>query len=56
MTKLKIAEQISVQIVMAQMMPANFSRQSIDALSILWELYNQPDPATLPGYECTTLS
>ena len=53
MNKLKIAEQISVQIVMAQMMPANFSRQSIDAISILWDMYNQQDPTVRIEYKCS---
>jgi hypothetical protein len=45
MTKQEIAEQIGVQIAIAQMMPANFGRLSVDAIAILWELYNQPDPS-----------
>jgi hypothetical protein len=47
MTKQEIAEQIGVQIAIAQMMPANFGRLSVDAIAILWELYNRPDPSKL---------
>jgi hypothetical protein len=45
MTKQEIAEQIGVQIAIAQMMPANFGRLSVDAIAILWELYNRPEPS-----------
>ncbi len=43
MTKQEIAEEIGVQIAIAQMMPANFGRLSVDAIAILWYLYNQPE-------------
>ncbi len=45
MTRAQIAEEIEVQIAMAQMMPANFGRLSVDAISILWELYKASDPS-----------
>jgi hypothetical protein len=45
MTRAQIAEEIEVQIAMAQMMPANFGRLSVDAISILWELYKAADPS-----------
>jgi hypothetical protein len=47
MTRDQIAEAIEVQIAMAQMMPANFGRLSVDAISILWDLYKNTDPSKL---------
>jgi hypothetical protein len=47
MTRPQIAEAIEVQIAMAQMMPANFGRLSVDAISILWDLYKNTDPSKL---------
>jgi hypothetical protein len=48
MTRAQIAEAIEVQIAIAQMMPANFGRLSIDAIAILWDLYQNSDPSNLP--------
>jgi hypothetical protein len=47
MTRAQIAEAIEVQIAMAQMMPANFGRLSIDAISIPWDLYRASDPSNI---------
>jgi hypothetical protein len=48
MTRPQIAEAIEVQIAIAQMMPANFGRLSVDAISILWNLYKESDPSRIP--------
>jgi hypothetical protein len=48
MTRPQIAEAIEVQIATAQMMPANFGRLAIDAISILWDLYKESDPSRMP--------
>jgi hypothetical protein len=48
MTRAQIAESIDVQIAMAQMMPANFGRLSVDAISRLWDLYKASDPSNIP--------
>ena len=47
MTRDQIAESIDVQIAMAQMMPANFGRLSVDAISRYWDLYKASDPSDL---------
>jgi hypothetical protein len=39
MTQIKLIEAIEVQITMAEMMPANFSRQAIDVIALLLVLY-----------------
>jgi hypothetical protein len=51
MTRAQIAESIDVQIAMAQMMPANFGRLSVDAISKLWDLYKASDPSNIPMVE-----
>lgn len=48
MTRDQIAESIDVQIAMAQMMPANFGRLSVDAIAILWDLYRSTVPSDIP--------
>jgi RNA-binding protein YhbY len=39
MSTSKLIEAIEVQIAMAEMMPANFSRQAIDVIGLLLVLY-----------------
>ena len=48
MTRAQIAKSIDDQIAMAQMMPANFGRLSVDAISKLWDLYKISDPSNSP--------